>query len=1010
MLYIRWYFLTLSAALFVQFGALTTQAAEWYVSPTGRDTNSGTEQSPFLTLERARTAVRTALVQPANAGSPMTVWLMAGTYRLSTSFGLGASDSGASATAPVLYAAAPGARVVLSGATRIDRQRFTRVSDQTVLQRIVSVDARSQILQVDLRAAGITDFGVLSRRGFANFSAQLEQPPPVQLFIDGKRMRLARWPNPTEHFAALLDPVHRERRGVVARSGIVSKGPTQTDGDYKTRGGTFSVSFDRLQHWTNAKEIWLVGVFSESWEWSYNRVASIDVAQRRLTLAYGEASGIVDGWSGNFFYAENLLEEIDEAGEYFLDRERGVLYVYPPTGWSESSSEIELATLGGTMISVFEASNVSFRDLVLENARTNAAIVTTRSRNVRVERCEIRDVAGDGISFFAGTSNAIVSCHLHRIGGAPIRIDGGNLTTLEPSNSLAEGNYIHHWGWYNKVYTGGINLRGVAQRAVNNFLHDAPHFAIQIQDGNDHVVEGNRIQRVATEFVDAAAVYGGVGDRPLQRGHVIRGNYFSDIGRVYPAQHAVYADNLSMNWTIEQNVFARIGMTGLRAPNSAAINNNSGAYVAVRNNTFIDCIVPYRLSRYAGDFVYPNMVRNWQQIWATTSIASLPHSQRYPELLRFWDEPRQFPDTNRYENNIVWNPTVDLLAAEVGTSRRDGAFAEYAGVQYGSNFTTSDDPGFSDALKGDFSLGSGTVTNQLPGFSPAVFAQIGVKGGTGPFAAQSPMIEADIPSRLINLSVRSTIDSDAPTLIAGFVMRGTSPKQVLLRGVGPTLAQFGVKDALADPRITLFEGSGSVFAANDDWSGTPALSDAFARVGAFGLNASSKDAALSSSLMPGSYTAQVSSNGGNGVVLVEGYEADSGTSTTRLVNLSTRAGAGSGERILAVGIVIGGVAPKTLLLRGIGPSLAVFGVSGAMDDPQLSLFDRTSKVIKQNDNWGGTKTFTDVFRASGAFALAASSKDAALHITLAPGLYTLQLSATNNTSGAALVEVYDLDP
>jgi len=102
------------------------------------------------------------------------------------------------------------------------------------------------------------------------------------------------------------------------------------DSDFLDRGGTFSYSFDRPDLWTQATDIWLDGVFTWSWEWSYNKVASINTVTKHITLRYGEVSGIDDQYSGNFFFAQNLLEEIDVPGEYFLDRATGVLYLLPP--------------------------------------------------------------------------------------------------------------------------------------------------------------------------------------------------------------------------------------------------------------------------------------------------------------------------------------------------------------------------------------------------------------------------------------------------------------------------------------------------------------------------------------------------------------------------------------------------------------------------------------------------------------------------------------------------------
>lgn len=264
-------------------------------------------------------------------------------------------------------------------------------------------------------------------------------------------------------------------------------------------------------------------------------------------------------------------------------------------------------------------------------------------------------------------------------------------------------------------------------------------------------------------------------------------------------------------------------------------------------------------------------------------------------------------------------------------------------------------------------------------------------------------------SRFVNLSVRSNAGSGAETLIVGFVVSGTGQKQLLIRGVGPTLATFGVTNTLADPSLRLLAADGRVLNQNDDWGGTPALVGASAQVGAFALPPNSKDAALLAALPAGAYSVQVAAAAAAGVVLVEAYDADAAVSPpARLVNLSVRSIAGSDGNALIAGFVISGNISKTLLIRGVGPTLAAFGVGGVLADPQLALFDSTGFRLNQNDNWGGDSTLAEAFFALGAFALPANSSDAALLVTLPPGAYSAQVSGAGGATGVALVEIYEV--
>ena len=263
-------------------------------------------------------------------------------------------------------------------------------------------------------------------------------------------------------------------------------------------------------------------------------------------------------------------------------------------------------------------------------------------------------------------------------------------------------------------------------------------------------------------------------------------------------------------------------------------------------------------------------------------------------------------------------------------------------------------------------------------------------------------------ARLTNVSVRSSAGTGAETLIVGFNVSGAGTKPMLLRGVGPTLAAFGVDGVVSDPLLRLFDSIGTQMTQNDDWGGDPALAAAGTAVGAFALPGSSRDAALYLPLAAGSYSVQLSAAGATGIALVEGYDTEPGGGRARLTNVSVRSRVGTGDSILIVGFATSGSAVKTLLIRGIGPTLAGFGVDGVLADPQLQLFNQAGAVIGQNNDWGGGGNLAAAFTTVAAFPLAANSRDAVLLVTLPPGSYTVQVSGSGNTTGVALVEVYEM--
>lgn len=285
-----------------------------------------------------------------------------------------------------------------------------------------------------------------------------------------------------------------------------------------------------------------------------------------------------------------------------------------------------------------------------------------------------------------------------------------------------------------------------------------------------------------------------------------------------------------------------------------------------------------------------------------------------------------------------------------------------------------------------------------------------VTNNLGSIASDAAIVTVHGTTRLSNVSIRSVPGTGAQTLITGFVTAGAA-KSILLRGIGPGLAQYTNAPVTADPVLDLYAGaSTSPLQSNDDWGGTPELSAAFARLGAFALPLASKDAALLTALPPGVYSAQVHGDG-NGLAIAEIYDADTANLPLgTITNLSARTQVGTGDAALVAGFVIAGTGRKTLLIRGVGPTLAGFGVSGVLADPRLDLYAAGGGApIQSNDNWGGDATLAAAFAQSGAFSLASpSSKDAAMLVTLNPGAYSVVLSGVNNTTGVGLVEIYEM--
>jgi len=355
-----------------------------------------------------------------------------------------------------------------------------------------------------------------------------------------------------------------------------------------------------------------------------------------------------------------------------------------------------------------------------------------------------------------------------------------------------------------------------------------------------------------------------------------------------------------------------------------------------------------------------------------------------------------------------------ILVTPVGSAPNISAEPAGATIAFGAQSTLSvtasgtPSPAYQWQVDGTNIPGatSSTYTTSQPGTYSVI-----VTNSAGTVTSYPAVITAS--DRLANISSRAYVGTGANVEIAGFVVAapiGTS-EQVLIRAAGPSLSQFGVGGVLAQPVLTLFDSKGNQLATNAGWNtaaNATAIAAAFTATGAFAFPLDSADSAIATSLPAGSYTAQIAGlNGGTGVALAEVYEASA--SDPELINISTRAYVSAGSSVEIGGFVIKGAQPAKVLVRAVGPALAQFGVSGVLATPTLSVVDSGGNVVATNTGWSTNSTASTIASemvAVGAFPFPSGSADSALLVTLAPGAYTAIVSGAGNSSGVALVEVY----
>jgi hypothetical protein len=343
------------------------------------------------------------------------------------------------------------------------------------------------------------------------------------------------------------------------------------------------------------------------------------------------------------------------------------------------------------------------------------------------------------------------------------------------------------------------------------------------------------------------------------------------------------------------------------------------------------------------------------------------------------------------------------VSAVVGANNEVLVLVQSATVTTGGLTTLKPDTTFALAAPGN-----GVITGAVNPVTTAATATLTLPG-TAPVVFSGLSTTTKRTDRLIGLASRAKVGTGESVLITGLAIGGTESKRVLIRAGGPALAGFGLTSTLPNPTLKIYRGA-TLIAQNDDWN--PADAAEMARLGIFAFPSGSKDAAILITLEPGSYTAQVSdlSGTGTGVALAEIYDASVNPTADyqRLVSIASRGTVTVGDGTLIGGFVVVGNAPKTLLIRGIGPTLTSFGLVGALADPVLTIY-QDGEAIATNAGWANNAAIATAATQAGAFALAAGSRDAALLVTLKPGSYTAQVKAAQVTSsGVALIEIYEV--
>lgn len=602
-----------------------------FVSPTGDDANPGTAESPVRTPQRAVELARSL------SQEEKVISLADGEYNISA-ITLTQEDSGIT-----FYAEN---KAVFNGGLTLDPADFKPYE--------------GNILVLDLIQYGVTPDRIGDVRAFGQYNTAEKYDAAgslyCELFCNNERMTLSRYPNKGEYLYTGKIVDNGDSKEVYTSSG------TQTNADWETmkfpRGGTFEVSSDvveRVKSWEKSSDIWMFGYFQYDWADSTTPLAA--VGDNTLTTEYASVYGFKEGTPYYFF---NVFEELDQEGEWYIDRDGLKLYFIPPEGFEQHPLELSLET--GNLVTIDGAENVVFDGITFTGTRASA--VKGVGNNIVVRGCTIRNVGENAIEL-TGDRNRVEDNEITATGKGGVILTGGDRQTLQSSENVVSNNLIYDWSQVYRTYQAAVSLNGVGGTCSHNEIYDSPHEAITYT-GNNHIIEYNVIHDVVLESSDAGAIY--AGRSWSSYGNVIRYNCIYNIGSGEFAPSGIYFDDALSGQEAYGNFLLNIPGNGFLL--------GGGRDLKVENNLIVNAATPIFYDDRAiagiedgGWFTHANTPDStlWKSL-EEVDIHSEAWKNAYPELAELSDD---FEHTD--DPAFAANPAGSSVKNNVTVNEKKGA-------------------------------------------------------------------------------------------------------------------------------------------------------------------------------------------------------------------------------------------------------------------------------------------------------------------------------------------------
>lgn len=568
-----------------------------HVSPTGRATASGSESDPFASLEQARDRIRLMRQQSDLDHASVQVLVHSARYELPATLVFTAEDSGTE-DFPITYRAVDG-EVQLSGGLQL--REWHKPSRPEQIEPI-PLPAREHVVCVELSPLGVSCGNLNSCR-----LHQTILPAPLELFANQTRLPRAGWPN----------------------QGWALAKPTSSN----------SWHLEHPIHPKDQAHAWALGFWETDWNSALEPV-SIDRESSVLAFSSQEPSRSKKVRDGARYRLTNLLCELDQPGEWFVETTSNTLYYWPV----ETSGPASISVLD-TVVSIYDTSFLTLDGFHIEDARS-MGVEIAGGNHVCLRNCRIGQTGTVGVHLFGGYDHRIESCEVASTGSSAIRIEAGDRSTLERCDHIVKNCSIHDFCQH---FLGGrpaVALYGVGIELSTNHIHRGPDLAIAIH-GNEHLIQHNEIGNVCLETEDSAAIH--LALDPTYRGNIVRKNYIHDLGGFSKTGIVgIYLDDFASGTVVENNLLVNT---------VRGIAIGGGRDNRVERNIIVNSIAPIQVDARGLTWASDQIAAEDSRIVKLCKSALDPSSiyrERYPELQSFLGSERAMP-----QGNIVRANTFD---------------------------------------------------------------------------------------------------------------------------------------------------------------------------------------------------------------------------------------------------------------------------------------------------------------------------------------------------------------